>query len=85
MEEHLIEETIKRSTSPWTKAVSKLPKVKFSLQTPPDHTTSGVAIPKLPNQSAFVRTGILREYGGIYLDEDAYVLRDLAPLRRMGF
>ena len=85
VDEHLIEETIKRSTSPWTKAVSKLPKVKVSHQTPPDHTTSGEAIPKLPNQSDFVRTGILREFGGIYLDEDAYVLRDLAPLRRMGF
>jgi hypothetical protein len=85
VEEHRIEEAIKRSTSPWTRAVSKLPKVKFSHQTPPDQTTSGIAIPKMPNQSDFVRTGILSEFGGIYLDADAYVLRDLAPLRRMGF
>ena len=85
VEEHLIEETLKRSTSPWSKAVSKLPSVRFSYQTPPRHTTSGVAISKLPNQSDFVRTGILSEFGGIYLDADAYVLRDLAPLRRMGF
>lgn len=62
-----------------------MPVVKFSHQTPPDHTTSGAAIDKLPNQSDFVRTIVLRELGGIYLDADSYVLRDFSRLRRTGF
>ena len=85
VEEHLIEETLRKSTSPWTKAASRLPGVKFNHQTPPDHTKSGVPIDKLPNQSDFVRTGVLEKFGGIYLDTDSHVLRDLDPLRRTGF
>ncbi len=85
VEEHLIEETLKKSTSPWTKAASKLRAVKFDHQTPPEHTNSGLPIDKLPNQSDFVRTGVLGKSGGIYLDIDSYVLRDLEPLRRTGF
>ena len=85
VEQHLIEEALERSTSPYTKAVQRLPNIKFSLQVPPDHTKAGVAISKLPNQSDFVRTVVLGELGGIYLDDDSYVLRDLAPLRTVGF
>ena len=85
VEEHLIEETVKRTTNPYTRAVSKLPGVKFSHHTAPDQTTSGVPIDKLPNQSDFVRTDILDKLGGIYLDDDSYVLRDLEPLSRIHF
>ena len=85
VERHLIDETLKRSKSPYTRAITKLPNLKFSHQTPPDHTKAGVAIDKLPNQSDFVRTVVLSDLGGIYLDEDSYVLRDLSPFRAAGF
>ena len=39
----------------------------------------------MAHQSDFVRTDILKKYGGIYLDDDSYVLRDLGVLRRAGF
>lgn len=80
-----INETLGKSTNPYTTAISKLPGVSFNHQTPKDHTESGVAIDKLPNQSDFVRTVVLGEMGGVYLDEDSYVLRDLKRLRSMGF
>ena len=48
-------------------------------------TSTGNTIHELPNQSDFVRTDVLEQYGGIYLDDDAYVLRDLAPLRNLPF
>ena len=85
VEEHLIEEALKDTKNQYTKAVIKLPGVSFRHATPPDHTKSGAAISKLPNQSDFVRTVVLGELGGIYLDDDSYVLRDLKPLRNLGF
>jgi len=85
VEEQLIENAIKESENPYTKAVVKLPGISFRHAKPPDHTTSGAAIDKLPNQSDFVRTVILGEMGGTYLDDDSYVLRDLKPLRNIGF
>ena len=48
-------------------------------------TTTGNTIHELPNQSDFIRTDVLEQYGGIYLDDDAYVLRDLAPLRYLPY
>ena len=85
VEEHLIEEALNRTVSPYTKAVTKLPNIKFSLQIPQDHTKSGIPIDKLPNQSDFVRTIVLGGIGGIYLDDDSYVLRDLKPFRTLGY
>ena len=85
VEEGLIEETLQKSQNPYTKAVAALPSVSFRHAIPPNHTTSGAAITKLPNQSDFVRTKVLSELGGIYLDDDSYVLRDLKPLRETGF
>ena len=85
IEDRLIEQALIRSTNPYSKVVSKLPGIKFNLQIAPNRTTSGDRIDKLPNQSDFVRTTILKEFGGIYLDDDSYVLRDLKPLRRLGF
>lgn len=85
VEQHKIDDALKKTKSPYTKAVIKLPGVSFRHATPPDHTKSGAAIDRLPNQSDFVRTVILGEMGGIYLDDDSYVLRDLKPLRSIGF
>lgn len=85
LEEPLIMDALEKTESPYTKAVVRLPGVTFRHATPPDHTTSGLAIDKLPNQSDFVRTVVLGEMGGIYLDDDSYTLRDLKPLRNIGF
>ena len=85
VEKHLIEEAVKNTTNPYTQAVSKLPVVKFNHHTAPNETSSGLGIHKLPNQSDFVRTDVLQKYGGVYLDDDAYILRDLKPLRRINF
>ena len=70
---------------PYVKAISQIPNVKFNRHLAPKTTTTNKTIDKLPNQSDFVRTDVLKKYGGIYLDDDAYVLRDLRPFREMGF
>lgn len=85
IEEHLIGKALRNATNPYTKAVSRLPCIKFNHQRAPNHTTSGISIDKLPNQSDFVRTEVLRKFGGIYLDDDGYVLRDLKPLRYLAY
>ena len=85
IEQYLIEEALDRSASIYTAAVRRIPRVTFSHQVALNHTKSGAVIDKLPNQSDFVRTAVMVKQGGIYLDDDAYVLRDLKPLRTLGF
>ena len=84
-EQHLIDQAVVSNTNPYIQAISKIPNVIFYLQSLPNQTTSGQAIDELPHQSDFIRTKVLSELGGVYLDDDAYVLRDLAPLRISGF
>lgn len=83
--EDLIEEKIKTTKSPYTRAVASLPGVRFKYHKAVTQTSTGNTIHELPNQSDFVRTDVLEQFGGIYLDDDAYVLRDLAPLRSLPF
>ena len=85
IKEQLINEALSRATSPYTKSVQQIPRVKFNHRIAPNQTESGNVIDNLPNQSDFVRTAVLLEQGGIYLDDDSYVLRDLTPLRTLGF
>ena len=85
IEEDRIEQILRNTTNPCTKAVSKLPVVQFKCHGVRNETSRGIPIPRLAHQSDFVRLEILKEYGGTYLDEDAYVLRDLRPLRRISF
>jgi hypothetical protein len=75
----------KRSPNKWTRIIANLPTVIFNYETSPTKTTSGIHIPKLPNQSDFVRTRVMQKWGGIYLDEDAYIIKDLAGLRMSGY
>lgn len=81
----MIEQTLKNATSPYTQAVIKMPKVHFKHHDVVNETSRRYKVDELANQSDFVRTSVLKKYGGIYLDDDAYVLRDLRPLRRLGF
>ena len=83
--ESLIEDKIANTKSPYTRAVANLPGVRFKYHAATTSTSAGNTIHELPNQSDFVRTDILSRHGGIYLDDDAYVLRDLSPLRTLPF
>ena len=83
--EYQIERRIKESNSPYTHAVSRLPRVKFSYHAATNMTSRNQTVDILANQSDFVRTSVLVKYGGIYLDDDIYILRDLKPLRQVGF
>lgn len=85
IEDDLIKYKIKNAKSPYTRAIAKLPGVQFKYHKAINETTTGNTIHELPNQSDFVRTDVLEQYGGIYLDDDAYVLRDLAPLRYLPY
>lgn len=75
----------KTSTDKYLKLIANLPNVVFNHEVPPNRTTSGLAIENLAHRADFVRTKMLKKHGGIYLDDDAYVLRDMSPLRHMGF
>jgi hypothetical protein len=75
----------KHSPNKWTRIVANLPPVLFNYEYSPNETTSGKPISKLPNQSDFVRTRVMQKWGGIYLDEDAYIIKDLGVLRRAGY
>ena len=83
--EHQIEKRIKESSSPYTHAVSRLPRLKFNYHAAPNVTSRNQTVDLLANKSDFVRTSVLVKYGGIYLDDDVYVLRDLKPFRQAGF
>ena len=85
VEEDRVEQIIRNTTNPYTKAVCNLPTVQFKFSEVRNETSRGIPVLKLAHQSDFVRLNILKDYGGIYLDEDAYVLRDLRPLRRTNF
>ncbi|KAL8927510.1 MAG: hypothetical protein Q9208_002315 [Pyrenodesmia sp. 3 TL-2023] len=85
VEEDRLERILNHTTNPYTIAIRNLPRVQFKYHDVRNETSKGTPIVKLAHQSDFVRLDILKEYGGIYLDEDAYVLRDLRPLRNTGF
>ena len=83
--EDQIKEKIQESNSPYTQAVTQLPRLKFKYHLAPNTTSRNYTIENFPNQSDFIRTSVLVEHGGIYLDDDVSILRDLKPLRQMGF
>jgi mannosyltransferase OCH1-like enzyme len=78
-------EKVKESTHQWTNIIANLPSVEFKHVVAPERTKTGRPIQKLSHKSDFIRTMVMKKYGGIYLDEDSYVLKDFAPLRRAGF
>lgn len=78
-------DTAKNSTDPYLKIIANLPSVVFNYQVPPNRTTSGLPIRNLAHRADFLRTKMLKEHGGLYLDHDVYVLKDMSPLRHMGF
>ena len=85
VEDHVVKKTLENTTNPCTLAINKLPKVKFNYHAAPNKTLNGLDIALLPHRSDFVRTDVLEKFGGIYLDNDVYVLRNLRVLSRLGF
>lgn len=85
IEDHVLGAAINASTDPYLRALSKLPNVAFNYERPPLKTTGGKDIQDLVHRSDFVRSRVLKKWGGLYLDDDAYVVRDLKPLRDSGF
>ena len=80
--EHLI---LPSNTNFYGRAINKLPNIKYNYHYAPNQTTTGITIDNLPHRSDFVRTDVLEKFGGIYLDDDVYLLRELHTLRHIGY
>lgn len=72
-------------TNSYGRAINKLPNVRYNYHFAPNQTTTGVKIENLPHRSDFVRTDMLQKFGGIYLDDDVYLLREIHTLRHIGY
>jgi hypothetical protein len=81
---HIVQQA-RQSSNQWTYAIANLPTVEFHYEVAPTQNSVGVPIVKLANQGDFIRTRVLITWGGIYLDEDVYLLKDLSELRHAGF
>jgi hypothetical protein len=75
----------RRSRNQWTRKIASMPMVEFNHELAPNASHGGVQITKLAHQSDFIRTRVMKKWGGIFMDEDSYLLKDLAPLRRAGY
>lgn len=69
----------------WTQKVFEIPGLEVRYIEFPTHTKYGDELEHLEHRSDFVRPGILRDFGGIYLDFDVVPIRDMKPLRESGF
>jgi hypothetical protein len=69
----------------FTKAVLRIPHLKFHHVEMPNVTSTGFPIVAYAHKSDFIRTRVMADLGGQYFDDDAWVIRDLAPLRKAGF
>lgn len=85
IEDQHIKASIDSESNPYARALANLPNVVFKYTPSPTQTKDGKLLEAMAHRSDFARTLILREQGGIYLDHDAYVIKDLTPLRQSGF
>ncbi|KAK5215406.1 hypothetical protein LTR96_011166 [Exophiala xenobiotica] len=69
----------------WTQAVLDLPQLHINHVTTINRTDAGVEIKLVQHKSDFVRTNVVRDWGGMYFDTDVFLLRDTKPLREAGF
>lgn len=69
----------------YTRALFRIPNLSIQPASFPNATMSGTKIEQYAHKSDFVRTRIMAKMGGMYFDDDAWVLRDLTPLRKAGF
>lgn len=85
LEDHILGAAINASTNPYVRVLLNIPNIVFNYEYTPLKTTRGKTISELAHRSDFIRTRVLKRWGGLYLDDDAYVVRDLRPLRESGF
>ncbi|KAF4591939.1 glycosyl transferase [Ophiocordyceps camponoti-floridani] len=69
----------------WTRIILNLPEMTIRRVSAPTIADNGVPIRHVEHRSDFVRVQAVRHLGGVYLDFDAHVLRDIRPLLRAGF
>jgi hypothetical protein len=69
----------------WTHKILTLPSVAVRHVIAPSTTTNGVPITRIEHKSDFVRTRVVLDHGGMYLDWDVYALRSVTALRESGF
>lgn len=69
----------------FTRALFRIPNLEIRPVTFPNTSRSGLPLVHYAHRSDFIRTRVMAKFGGVYLDDDAWVLRDLTPLRRAGF
>ncbi|KAK4691528.1 hypothetical protein P7C71_g5494, partial [Lecanoromycetidae sp. Uapishka_2] len=80
-----MDELLDQSTSPWTLAVRKLPSVQFNYHRLPKKTSKGVRIEEIAHKTDFARIDVLVKYGGLYLDDDSYIIQPIHHFRKLGF
>jgi len=73
------------SNNQWTRKIASMPVVLFKHEVAPSTSYSGVQITKLAHQSDFIRTRVMKKWGGVFMDEDSYLLKDLVGLRQAGY
>ena len=70
----------------WARLILNLPSVVIRHVSAPETASgSGIAITRIEHKSDFIRTKVVYEHGGMYMDWDVYALRDVKPLRELGF
>lgn len=80
-----MDEILNLSSSPWTIAVRKLPTVKFNYHRLPKKTSKGIMIDHIAHKTDFGRIDVLEKYGGIYLDDDSYIIQPFHHFLKLGF
>jgi hypothetical protein len=75
-----------KKTNKWTRLIFSMPNVRVNrVSAPARSRLSDVPITMIEHKADFVRVDAVHQLGGIFLDWDAFPLRDIAPLRKSGF
>ncbi|KAK4180615.1 hypothetical protein QBC36DRAFT_353908 [Triangularia setosa] len=71
----------------WNSLLFNLPELNLEINpvSVPLTASNGKPIQNMEHKSDFVRVAQVHTHGGIYIDFDVHVLRDLSPLRKAGF
>ncbi|PHH84450.1 hypothetical protein CDD83_1928 [Cordyceps sp. RAO-2017] len=69
----------------WSRLIFEMPGLTVNPVESPTVTNKGVKIKHVAHKSDFIRVQVLRQFGGLYLDLDVFVIRDLRPLMASGF
>ncbi|KAJ9606244.1 hypothetical protein H2200_009205 [Cladophialophora chaetospira] len=70
----------------WTHLIFQLPKLHIVPVTAPTYANiSKVEINDIEHKADFIRVEAIHKYGGVYLDWNAFPIRDIAVLRNSGF